>query len=260
MQRTSKIPRAGVLVVAGGVAVSAAVAGATVAPVRASVTMLAATASGQNMTVSGALRVTPPSAAARRRARVVVQINGVDHAYERRTLTPTGNEQFSAQWKTLLSGRLTVSAHATVGGARSGQSLSRSLVVTVPSTSGSSSTGTTPATGSTSPTGTRSTTGFAGQAMLGLFKLTAGSAPAGRTPTGSYVEMLTGSGGCAPQSDLARAEQGLTTFTPGVDGGLSTVAYEAAPSPPRSLVAAPATPRPTTSSSPLRSRERTSAS
>lgn len=165
------------------------------------------------MRVAGAVAVSPATAAARRRVRVVVRLDGIDHAWERRTLSVTATDAYSARWETLLTGRLRLTARASVSGAPSGRQVHRTVVVRPRATS------TTP------------TTTSAGQPMLGLFKLTAGSAPLGRSPSGSYVEMLNASGGALPNLSSPSANKDYTTFTPGVVGGLSTVAFEPAPSP-----------------------------
>jgi hypothetical protein len=180
---------------------------------RASVSRLAVSVAGTTVTVTGAVTLSPATAAARRRARVVVQLDGIDHAYERRVLSVTAKDIYSTRWKTLLTGRLRLTARASVSGTPAGHQVSRSVVVTpkVPA-----------------PTPTTPSTGVP---MLGLFKLTAGSAPLGQSPSGSYVEMLNGSGGALPNLSSPSPNKNFTTFAPGVIGGLSTVAYEPAPSP-----------------------------
>jgi hypothetical protein len=172
--------------------------------------------SGRSVTVTGSVAMSPDTAAARRRTRVVLELDGVDHAYERSVVAVTAKGAYRARWRTLLAGRLRLSARAAVGRKASGGALRREIVVS-PTTR--TVTITAPAGG---PTGTP---------MLGLFKLTAGSAPLGQTPTGTYVEMLNGSGGALPNLSSPAPNKDFTTFTPGVDGGLSTVAYEPAPSP-----------------------------
>ena len=189
---------------------------------RASIRRLAVTATGSTVTVTGTAAVSPATAAARRVVRVVVRLDGIDHAYEQRVISVTAKGAYGARWHTRLTGRLTLTARASVSGAPSGARVSRSLVIAAPTTTPAPTT-TTP---TTTPTGTP-----AGQPMLGLFRLTTGSAPAGQSPSGSYVEMLTGSGGALPNLSSPAANKDYTTFAPGVDGGLSTVAYEPAPSP-----------------------------
>jgi hypothetical protein len=186
--------------------------------VRASIKGLVAAASGSTVTVTGTASVSPATAAARRHVRVVVQLAGSHHPKEQRVVSVTAKDTFSARWKTLFAGPVTVTAQATVSGKASGKPLSRSLIV-IPKTT------TTPPT-TTTPTGTPT-----GQPMLGLFKLTTGSAPLGGNPSGTWVEMLSGSGGALPNLSSPSANKNYTTFSPGVDGGLSTVAYEPAPSP-----------------------------
>ncbi len=184
-------------------------------PERASVRRLAVTVAGSTVRVSGTAVVSPGTAAARRRVRVVVRLDGIDHAYERRVVSVTANGTYGTRWETRLTGRLTLTAQASVAGSLSGRRVSRVVDVS-PQV----------ATGPTTPTGTP-----AGKPMLGLFKLTTGLAPNGQTPSGSFVEMLTGSGGPLPNLSSPAENKDYTTFTPGVDGGLSTVAYEPAPSP-----------------------------
>ena len=182
---------------------------------RASVRGLTATVAGSTVTVKGTAAVSPATATARRHVRIVVRLDGIDHAYERRVLSLTAKDAYSKHWKTLLTGRLTLTARASVSGKPSGRQLSRKVVVTP-----KAATTTTTTTTTTTPTG---------QPMLGLFQLTAGSAPIGQAASGSYVEMLTGSGAPLPNISSPSANKDYTTFTPGVDGGLSTVAYEPAP-------------------------------
>lgn len=185
---------------------------------RASVLRLAGTVAGSTVSVTGAAAVSPATAAARRRVRVVLRLDGIDHAYERRVVSLTAKDTYSSRWKTRLTGRLTLTAQASVSGRSLGRRASKTVVVTPPDA------------GPTPPTTTPTTTP-AGAPMLGLFKLTTGSAPLGQSPTGSYVEMLTGSGAALPNLSSPAADKNYTTFTAGVDGGLSTVAYEPAPSP-----------------------------
>jgi len=186
---------------------------------RASVQRLAATVAGTTVTVTGTATVSPATNAARRRVRVVVRLDGVDHAYEQRVISVTAKDAYSTHWKTLLTGRLTLTARASVSGKPSGRQVSRKVAVT-------------PRTSTPTPTPTPTPTGTpAGVPMLGLFKLTTGSADIGATPSGTYVEMLSSSGGPLPNISSPAENKDYTTFSPGVDGGLSTVAYEPQPSP-----------------------------
>jgi hypothetical protein len=182
---------------------------------RASVRRLAVTVAGSSVRVTGAVALSPATAAARRRVRVVVRLDGIDHAYEQRILSVSATDIYGARWKTRLTGRLRLTARASVSGTASGRPVTRTVVVTP-------RVATTPTTPTTTPTG---------EPMLGLFQLTAGSAPLGQSPSGAYVEMLNGSGGALPNLSSPSANKDYTTFSPGVDGGLSTVAYEPAPSP-----------------------------
>jgi hypothetical protein len=194
---------------------TAAIKRSTESSRRVSVGRIGAAVAGRTVTISGTVSLSPNTAAARRRVRVVVQLNGRDHAWERRTVRVGAGDTFTVRWRTLLTGRLTLTARASVSGTPSGVRRKRTLVVTPPPTS----------------TRTPAPAAPAGQPMLGLFQLTAGSAPLGQSPSGSYVEMLTGSGAPLPNLSSPSANKDFTTFTPGVDGGLSTVAYEPAPSP-----------------------------
>jgi hypothetical protein len=190
--------------------------GSTGSSPTASVRRLAVTVAASTVSVTGAVALSPRTATARRRVRVVVRLDGADHAWEQRALSVTATGIYSVRWKTLLTGRLRLTARASVSGRPSGTQVSRTVVVTPRSAP------TTPTTPTTPPSG---------EPMLGLFKLTAGSAPLGQSPSGSYVEMLNGSGGALPNLSSPSANKDYTTFTPGPDGGLSTVAYEPAPSP-----------------------------
>jgi hypothetical protein len=144
----------------------------------------------------------------------VVRLDGVDHAYEQRVVSLTAKDTYSTRWKTRLTGRLTLTARTTVSGTPSGKQVSRAVVVRA----------------TTTPITTPTTTP-AGEPMLGRFELTTGSAPIGQNPSGTFVEMLNASGGALPNLSSPAANKDYTTFTPGVDDGLSTVAYEPAPSP-----------------------------
>lgn len=200
---------------AGSAGAAARPAAARPATPRARVTRLAAAVSGRSIAATGTVALSPDTAAARRRTRVVLELDGVDHAYERHTVAVTAKRTYRVRWVTLLTGRLRLSARAVVGRRAPGPALRRTVVV-------SPATTTVPITTPTGPTGTP---------MLGLFKLSAGSAPLGQTPTGTYVEMLNSSGGALPNLSSPAPNKDFTTFVPGVDGGLSTVAYEPAPSP-----------------------------
>jgi hypothetical protein len=184
---------------------------------KANVRRFEVTVAESTVTVTGTAAVSPATAAARRRVRVVVRLDGVDHAFEQHVVSLTAKDTYGTRWKTLLTGRLTATAQASVSGKPSGKQVSEKVVVTPRS----ATTPTTP-----TPTGTP-----AGTPMLGLFKLTAGSAPLGQNPTGTWVEMLTGSGAPLPNLSSPSTNKDYTTFSPGVDGGLSTVAYEPSPSP-----------------------------
>jgi hypothetical protein len=210
-----------VLIAVVVVLAAASAAWASAARVGVSVAKSTVTVSGSAVTVAGTVTLSPDTAATRGRVRVVVRLDGIDHAWERRVLAVSAKDSYSAHWKTLLTGRLTVVVRASVSGRPSGRKLSRTVLVTaaVPAT-----------TPTTTPT-TSPTVAPAGQPLLGLFKLTAGSAPIGQSPSGSYIEMLSGSGAPLPNPTSPAANKSYTTFTPGVDGGLSTVAYEPAPSP-----------------------------
>jgi hypothetical protein len=222
IQRARRGSARAALAAAGVVAVVPAAALALTRPTTpANVTRLAATVAGRALTVTGNVRLSPDTAAVQRRAKVVLQLNGRDHAWERRTVPIAARGAYRERWTTELTGRLTLTSRATVSGKPSGSQRSLKVVVTPPSTT------TTP----TGPSTTTPTTTQTGQPMLGLFKLTAGAAPNGGTATGSYVEMLTGSGTPLPNPTSPAANKSYTTFRPGVDGGLSTVAYEPAPLP-----------------------------
>jgi hypothetical protein len=184
---------------------------------RASVRRLGVTVAGSTVTITGTAAVSPATGAARKQVRVVVRLDGIDHAWERRVISVTPKDTYSTRWKTRLTGRLKLTARASVSGTPSGPQVSRTVVVN-------------PRVAATTPTPTP--TGMpAGEPMLGRFQLDAGSAPLGQSPSGSYVEMLNGSGGALPNVSSPSANKDYTTFTPGVDAGLSTVAYEPPPTP-----------------------------
>jgi hypothetical protein len=71
----------------------------------------------------------------------------------------------------------------------------------------------------------------AGLPLLGTFKLDAGAAPNGQSPSGSYFEMLQSNG--SPLSNLSSPapNKDYTPLSPGTDGGLRTDVYQPAPNP-----------------------------
>jgi hypothetical protein len=109
-----------------------------------------------------------------------------------------------------LAGRLTLSAQPRIGSRAAGAAVTRKLTVTT-----------------TAPTSGADT----GTKLVGIFKLDAGVDPAGGAPSGSYFEMLTVSGGPLGNLSSPGADKDYTPFTPGSADGLSTEAFQPAPSP-----------------------------
>ncbi len=225
MQRNinSRSARARALATATLIAILAAGVASAAALVHGTVKTLLVKATGNTVTVTGTASVKPNTPAERRKARVTVQLNGVDHAYERKTLSLGSGDAYSATWRTRLTGKLQAVASVTIAGRQVGPAARGTVAIAEPV---KTVTVTTPAT--STPT---TSSAYPGTALLGLFKLTAGSAPTGATPTGSYVEMLTANGGPLGNPTSPSPDKNYTPFTPGTDGGLSTVAYQPAPSP-----------------------------
>jgi hypothetical protein len=176
-----------------------------VQPATAAITGVAV--SGTRITVTGRVQLPRNTASERRRARVLLTLTSAA-GVERHTAGLSAKRTYRIAWTTTFTGRLKLSAKLTIAGKQAGRLATRSLTIT-------------PA--STPPAG--------GTPLVGIFKLTAGSAPAGQGPTGSYFEMLEGNG--APLGNLSSpaANKDFTPLSPGTAGGLSTEAYQPAPAP-----------------------------
>lgn len=159
---------------------------------------------GTKLTVSGRVTVSPNTARQRQRTRVRLTLTSRTGRTDQRTAKLNAQRYFGATWSTKLTGGLTLTVRVTVGGKAVGKAVTRRLTVTDPN---------------------------AVQRLVGTFKLDAGAAPSGRAPTGSYFEMLTGSGSPLPNLSSPAANKNYTPFTPGTDGGLRTDRYQPAPAP-----------------------------
>ena len=124
--------------------------------------------------MSGRVRLTNATAAQRKRARVVVTLAGSAGKTERRTVKLSARRTFRIRWRTKLLGHLTVEVRALIAGKAYGKVVMRRITVTPAHTPVP-----TPApTPGPAPTG--------GVPLIGTFKLDAGAAPNGQSPTGSY--------------------------------------------------------------------------
>src|SRR5438045_2185005 len=142
------------------------------------------TVSSADITVRGRVKLPVNSAAVRRRTRVLVTLEDASGRVERFKRARIGRRgSFRAGRRTALSGALTLHVQVTIGGHRSGRALARRLRVHA-----------TPGDGTTPGGGSPGTGPNLGNALIGTFKLDAGAAPSGGSPTGSWFEMLTPTG------------------------------------------------------------------
>jgi hypothetical protein len=167
------------------------------------------TVTGSTIAVRGRVQLPRATAAERRRARVLVALSAPHGLVERHSVKISSTRSYAVTWTTKLVGRLTLSVRVTIAGKSSGRTATRTITVSGATT--------------TPPAG--------GTPLVGIFKLTAGSAPSGQAPTGSYFEMLQSNGSPLPNFSSPGANKDYTPLTPGTDGGLSTEAYQPAPNP-----------------------------
>jgi hypothetical protein len=185
-------------------ALGAAKSPPVIAPKIDKVTVSPFAATGTTVTVAGHVILATNTAAERRRTRVILTLRNGAGATERHTVTITAKRAFTHRWKTRLTGKLTLSVTVTISGRRTGKTVTKAITITDPN---------------------------APRQLIGTFRLTAGAAPAGGSPTGTYFEMLTSTG--APLGNLSSPapNKNYTPLSPGTDGGLRTVAYQPGPSP-----------------------------
>jgi hypothetical protein len=162
------------------------------------------TISGTTVTVTGSVTLPENASTQRSHTRVLVTLSDGAGKTVKHTAKINSRRDFKSSWKTTLTGSLKLTVQVAIEGKLVGKSLKRTVTVTNPN---------------------------APVQLLGLFKLAAGSAPAGAAPTGSYFEMLQSDGTPLSNASSPAANKDYTPFTPGTQGGLSTVAYQKPPSP-----------------------------
>ena len=210
-------------------AVAAAAAAAAIAPaalgasqprshphavLAASASIATVTASGTTVTVTGHVRLRHATRAERRGVQVLVILADPAAHRERRTVDVAAGKAFSVSWTTSLSGHLVVDVRALVNGKGYGNVTTRMIYIT-------------PSTVSPPPPPP-----VGPNALVGTFKLDAGSEPSGQVPpTGSYFEILLPTGSPLPNISSPATNTNYTTLTPGTGGGFRTDAYQPAPTP-----------------------------
>jgi hypothetical protein len=171
-------------------------------------------AAGIKVTVTGRVHLAHNTAAQRARTRVVITARTGGHS-QRVTAKLGASDSFSDSWKSKLTGHLTIAAQAQVAGHNGGTAATATVTVAAPVT--------------TTPTATTPTAGTT--PMNGTFKLTAGAIQGSDTPSGSRFEMLTPKGNPLANVSEGGSDNYYTPLAPGTQGGLSTVAYQSAPTP-----------------------------
>jgi hypothetical protein len=166
------------------------------------------TVQGTTISVSGKVRLPRNNISDRLLARVFLTLRDSAGATERQTAGLSAKRTYRVSWTTTFSGRVRLSAKLTIAGKRVGRRTTRTFTITPAS--------------STPPAG--------GTDLVGDFTLTAGSAPAGQAPTGSYFEMLQPDGSPLENLSSPAANKDYTPLSPGSDGGLSTEGYQTAAS------------------------------
>jgi hypothetical protein len=187
-------------------AFAAGVRSTNAAAAKAAITSV--TVSGTNISVSGKVRLPRNTSSDRLLARVFLTLTDSAGATERQTAGLSAKRTYRVSWTTTFSGRVKLSAKLTIAGKQVGKRTAKTFTIT-------------PA----------SSTPLAGGAdLVGVFELTAGSAPAGQAPTGSYFEMLQSGGSPLENLSSPAANKDYTPLSPGSDGGLSTAGYQTASS------------------------------
>ena len=161
-------------------------------------------ATGTTVTVTGHVTLPTDTAAERRRTRVILALRNGAGATERHTAKINAKRVFTHRWKTGLTGKLTLSVTVTISGRRTGKTVTKAITITDPN---------------------------APRQLIGTFRLTAGAAPSGGSPTGTYFEMLSAGGAPLGNQSSPAPNKDYTPLSPGADGGLRTNAYQPAPSP-----------------------------
>lgn len=178
------------------------------------------TVKGAKVSVAG--QVTLPKnlpTAIRARAHVALTLTQLSpHKVERFGAKLEDKGRFSASKTTKLTGKLVVAALVEIAGRQSGKQARKRFAgpATLPGKGGGSSGG----------------GGAQGTPLRGLFRLDPGQQLASGKMVGTYFKMLGPSGGGVINADSPFADKSATPLRPGTDGGLSTVEYQPAPSPP----------------------------
>jgi hypothetical protein len=198
------------------------------------------------VTVTGSVRLAHDTAAIRRKTRVAVTLVNAKGKKEAFSAGLDGKRRFRATKTTKLTGTLGLSVVVTIGGKRSGATVTRKRAISVkalanqapgaaaPSGGGAGAGAGAGANGSapTATTPSGPTAPIQGTPLVGLFKLDAGAQAASGTLSGTYFQMLGGaSESPLPNGDSTALDKNYTLLRPGTDGGLRTDVYQPAPSP-----------------------------
>jgi hypothetical protein len=192
------------------------------------------TADDAKITIGGRVRL--PANTARERKRALVHLTltgftGTTLTTEPFTAKLTSKDLFTVVHTTKLTGALGLDAVVEIGGRRSGKKVVKTVNVAVLTTGAKSVTGG----GATSsgPAGDSNTSAAQGTPLVGTFDIQAGAQAQSGAITGSYFQML-----LAPSYTQAlnnpnstALDDTYTLLSPGIDGGLSTAAYQPAPDP-----------------------------
>jgi hypothetical protein len=216
------------------------------------VTLTQIAVEGSTITIAGRVTLSANTAKERKRAVVwltLMSVSGTVRQSETFTAKPTAKGRFTITHTTKLTGALGLGAFVKIDGKVSGKktidtvdvaasSKAESTGTTGSTSSGSLSSGSSPS-GSTSsgsspsgssPPGSESKTQPSD--LLGTFELETG-ADNGGAISGSWFEMLDPENPPKPleNGNSPLADKDYTPLSPGTDGGLSTAAFQPAPSP-----------------------------
>jgi hypothetical protein len=199
-------------VITGPIGLAAAKSSHKTTKTTATTKLTTARVSGAKLAIGGTVTLSPDTVSLRRRVRVTLTLSRAGKS-DRHSLTLSSKRTFSAHWTTKLTGRLRLVAVTTLSGKNLGRQTVRIITVNALKPKP------TPAPAEGTP-------------LVGTFKLTAGTAPSGSAPTGSYFEMLQSNG--SPLGNLSSPgdDKDYTPLSPGTDGGLKTDGYQPAPNPP----------------------------
>jgi hypothetical protein len=184
----------------------AAVPGASAAK-RSSAAKLTVTKVGvlnQKVTVRGKVKLPAGKAKLRKRTRVVLTLTDAAGKRDRFKARLGAKRRFAVSHTTKLEGAVTLRARVTIKGKASGKTFKRKLTVAPPAAAG---------------------------VLNGTFTISAGNAPAGKEPNGSWFQMLTPSGPPLTNGTSPAENDLFTPLTGGTDGGLRTDVYQPPPSP-----------------------------